>query len=219
MPRFLFFRFGTAFKLGLLAVIPVILISCSAGVRPDVEESGTDLGVLRWSTKVQVTDKAKNQKQYMTVESIVEGVDKLRLEAQSSMGIQVASLIADSRSYSCMVYSRKTLYTSSAESASLKPLVKVDLHPLVLLRVLKGQTDLGAGWECGSQGETNSLNCTNKDGIVVTEVERTASSRKIRVESPKFELLWVITDPATPIKPNPLLFQLEKKDNYKLIRL
>mgnify|MGYP007120766098 CR=1 FL=1 len=188
-------------------------------MKPDVEVSAVDEGVFRWATKVQITDKVKNHKQYLNVDGIVEGIDKLRLEAQTSMGIQVASLVADNRNYSCQVYPQKAFYSSQAEAGSLKPLVKIDIHPLVLLRLLKGQRELGDGWTCQTLGEMALLSCKNKEGVTVTEIEKSPSLRKVRVESAKFELMWAITDPPASLKPNPLLFQLEKKESYKLIQL
>lgn len=201
-------------QLGLLFAF---LTACITQPKPNMETTSDQSEVQQWTSKMQILNRKKNAKQFLNVDLVAMSDSHLRIDAQTTSGIQVATATSAPGMFQCQIYTKKVYYFGSDEKASLKPIIGIDVPPHTVSKIFLDKS-LDSKWSC-SQSSTGLRSCHDDTGLQYAELERSPTTRKIQLSSKDVEIMWVIALPPQYLKPNLEVFKITKIESYRSISL
>lgn len=179
-----------------------------------------DFPQARWDTKMRITELAKEKTQSVNV--AVLGVRKgpIRLEASAIIGIPVASYVMNQNGFRCAVYGgQKVFYEGGLSEASLKPLLKFALSPVVLKNIIFDEVITGGDWKCARGADGQVTDCRSQSRKLAVTWARIGALRSVKVMAPGYQLDWDFGVAQTEVQFKDGTFNLEAPSGFRVIHL
>lgn len=166
-----------------------------------------------------VRDKKKNKSFIVNVDLKAESSGNLRMDATSSFGQHLASLVILNEGMSYIVVPQKKYYQGKLESSALKRAIGVSLDPKLLFNLIFEQAPQTKDWSCAKDKKGYLVDCRNlKDKTVIVWKNRDASRKLVTVEHPRASIQLNFANFDPEFKPTEKTFALKVPPSFKRIR-
>lgn len=185
-------------------------------------------GSVIWNidTKAQITDKAKDSTNSVSLDIFLKKNEAIRLEISATLGYQVGSLLMTRSSLQYAIHPQKYFIQGPFAGRTLKPLFKQEIDPLILWSIIHDESLQKRGFQCSSAG-TLIENCKNEFATVQIEQRgelgpngrSVDGQKKITLENDHIKMVWIFKSrEASDVSQNET-FVLVRPKEYKLITI
>lgn len=128
----------------------------------------------------------------------------------------MGTLILNNKKFELLLPRESRYYFGRATPAALRPALKVDFDPQILVDVLFDRAPSGKAWSCSYDSEKRPLECQNKTSRHLIRFDRAnADRRRVLVQSSKFELQLALQEGATKVEPDSSWLSLSVPADYQ----
>lgn len=131
-----------------------------------------------------IRDKRAAKSYVVNVDALAVQPDRLRMDFSTPIGIELGNFVLDQKKVTYYLSEEKKKRSMRASARAMRPLIKTDLDPYLLVKILFDVEPSGKGWECerDSRGFLTKCNNTNKK-ISLQWLKRQNTQRAIEVET------------------------------------
>lgn len=172
-----------------------------------------------WQTRILVRDKKKAQSFIVNVDLKAEASGKLRMDATSSFGQHLASLVINGKSVTYIVVPQKKYFKGKVSRTTLKRAIGVNINPNLLFPMIFEQPPASSDWICTKDKKGYLNKCLHeKDGIEMTWKNRDAGRKLVTFdhERAKIQMNFAGFDPE--FLPTAKTYRLKIPRSFRRIR-
>ena len=131
-----------------------------------------------------IRDKKESRSYVVHVDALAKKPNQLRMDFSTPVGIELGYFVLNNNKVTYYLAQKKKKRTVKANARSLRPLIKTDLDPHLLVNMLFDEEPQGKSWKCerDKKGFLKKCNNTNKK-ISLEWLKRQNTQRAIQIET------------------------------------
>lgn len=181
------------------------LIGCSTTKSFHIEESPD--GVSQWESKARIIDRQSKKSRSVSVDFVVSGKERLRMNVTGAFSIPVAAAVLDGDQLTYILPRQKRYYQGVASARALRPLLRLNMEPEQLFQILRDEPLLGKSWRC--RREKTLMNCENSlERTRVKWLSAEKSRRKVLFSGPRYDVHLQLERVPTKVQDEAKVFSL-----------
>lgn len=167
-----------------------------------------------------IKDKKKNQSQFVNLEFMSIWSQQMRMEASATLGVSAASLVINADKFELLLPRQSKYYFGRATSAALKPALRIELEPHIMIDFLFDKSPRGKNWLCEKDSLARPVSCENKTTEQQVQYDReNPKKRKITLVSSQYELQLVFQSDMTKVELADNWLDVDVPESYQRIEL
>ncbi|MGE3758139.1 MAG: hypothetical protein AB7H97_10295 [Pseudobdellovibrionaceae bacterium] len=165
-------------------------------------------------------DKRKKQNHFVNLEFLSVFPNQMRMEASATLGISAASMVLNDQKLEMLLPRQEKYYFGRAKASAIRPALRIDLEPQILIDLLFDKTPRSRLWSCEKDELSRPKICENKTSGQQIQYDRTdIKKRKITLKASQYELQIVFQSDATKVELASNWLDLEVPNDYERIEL
>lgn len=174
---------------GLVILVSFLILSACQSTSTTSRQNLGPQDALLIDSKAQI----KNSRDSNTVqiEIVLLPQRAIRMEITGTLGVSVASVLLTPQSISYVIYPDKQYASGPFHAKTLYPIFKKNIDPLLVWRILHGQSPASELMTCENNVEQKPLLCSDGQGNRVKWIYEGARARRIDLTGDHFEMNWV----------------------------
>lgn len=211
-------------KIALIVVLGgIFIIGCQSKPVKTVELSDkVDISKLpkyMWETKAQIRDLKRNKNNNVSIDFLAVKNQRLRLEIQATMGIQVGTLGMNQENFIAILYTQKKAIQGKMEEKTLMKSFNLPIPPESLYAIAFDEAINHPQWKCYYDNSKLVSLCENANSQSKIEWKnRNAGTKLAKITSPNMEVDWYFKAPQV-LEIKSETFNIEVPNGYKVINL
>ncbi len=194
----------------------LITVGCSTVQKKEMADKEVELSSQgKWVIKAFLKDLVKKKSHIIDLDVIAVYPDKMRIEATTSLGIHLASLVmSDGQVYYALTRQKK-FFKGPVSDHALRPFFSFDVNPRYLMNMFFGYEIDEDNWNCEKDSQDQLEKCENsKLGLKIVWIYG-GDEKEVKVIGKKFEahLKLNLVDTKMDIKEE--TFNLIRPKGYK----
>lgn len=192
-----------------------ILVLCGCATRPPAPQLAETDGLNQWESTVQVLDRNTKKSQSLTVDFVAFGRDQLRMEVTGTFSTPVALAVLNREKLTYILPRQKRYYQGAAKPDSLRQLLRFEIEPEQIFRMLYDEPFAGGAWICERTVAGLTESCENANSRVrIAWLRRDGAKRDVKISGPRFEVNLNMERIATKVQNGPRLFTVKIPAGY-----
>ncbi len=173
-----------------------------------------------WEARVLVRDQQEQRSFIVNLTINAVRNEKMRLDAVSTLGAHLASLVLTEEEVRYLVSSERRFYFGAPRPESMIPVLSVSMSPNYLHNILFEQPISEGDWVCErDKGGWLSSCQSSEEGLAIHWQERTAASRRFTIEHERAQVQVNLTSFQAQLESRPELFELSAPEGFRQFRL
>lgn len=197
-----------------LALSVLILMIAACATKPVDYQSGDAEPVRQWQSKTLLIDKLKSKSHNLSVDFVADRKERLRMDVMGTFATPVAAMVLDNGNMTYILPQQKKFFQGEAKGNTLASVLKVGIEPKVIYNLLYDEPIVG--WTCRKLPSGLIAGCESPaDKVKVDWIERTGTSRKIRITNVHYEITMTLNRVPTKVQQPDRVFTLNIPSGYK----
>lgn len=174
----------------------------------------------QWESKALIKDSKQNKNQSVSIDILAIKNDRARFEISALLGIRVASIVMSQREISYALYQQKLFYYGRNSETAFARVLDLPLHPMNLSNIAFDEPIRGVGWKCQLDATGMISACENPGRkLNVQWTERNQGGKKVVINAPDFEMIWIFEAPQTEVQFKNETFTLVQPQGFKAVQI